>query len=179
MRLVHESRLLNAVAPVELGGFDLGPAGDMVGFFDVLDALATGCSSTAQLVASDYAAMGTIKAVGNPEQLQRFSKVTSEDGATFCYLGSEPTQRFTTSGLRPTHSTIAKKVDGGWMVSGDKFFATGSVGCTYVMVLCWAEGYSDMSGIFVPILWADDPVSISGTTGTTWDSGPQPVGHVL
>ncbi len=167
MRLVHESGLLNAVAPGELGGFDLGPAGDMVGFFEVLDALASGCSSTGQLVAVHYAAMATLKAVGSPEQLERFSKTTRDDGATFCYLGSEPTQRFTATGLRPVHNTIAKKVDGGWVVNGDKFFATGSVGCTYVMVLCWAEGYSDMSGIFVPVLRADDPgVDIRDT----WDN---------
>jgi len=167
MEIVHEHGILNAVAPQSLGGYDLGPNGDMWGYFQVLDGLATGCASTAQLVGVHFAAMATVKGVGTSAQLERFAAATSDEAATFCYLGSEPTQRFTRTGSRSRYESSARRVDGGWVIDANKFFATGSMGCRYVMPLCMVEGATDLSGLLVPVLPVDDPgVEIQDT----WDN---------
>lgn len=167
VKIVHEHGLLHALAPKSMGGHDLGPNGDMWGFFRVVEILASGCSSTAQIVAVHYAAMATIKAVGTEAQFTRFAKDVAETGATFCYLGSEPSQRFTDAGGRPKYDSQATPTEGGWIVNADKFFATGSVGCKYIIPLCMASGAGDMTGLLVPVITA-------GTEGVevidTWDN---------
>lgn len=167
MKIVHEHGLLQAVAPASMGGYDLGPHGDMWGYFRMLDLLAAGCGSTAQLVAVHFAAMATVKAIGTPEQLEKFATAAREDGSVFCYLGSEPTQRFTVSGGRPRYDAHAGRVDGGWIINADKFFATGSVGSRFVMALSMAEGAPDMTGLLVPVLDRDDPAV---DVQDTWDN---------
>ena len=157
MDIVRDHGLLHAVAPTYMGGLDLGPNGDMWGYFRVLETLASGCSSTAQIVAVHYAAMATIKAIGHKDQLEKFAHEAATDGATFCYLGSEPSQRFTDAGGRPKYDSVATPVDGGWSVTADKFFATGSMGCTYIIPLCMAQGSDDMSGLLVPVVPAEAP----------------------
>jgi len=166
MKVVRDYGLLEAVAPKSMGGHDLGLNGDMWGLFRVIEILASGCSSTAQIVTVHYAAMGTIKAIGTEAQLAKFAAESAE-GATFCFLGSEPAQRFTDTGGRIKYDSQADRVEGGWRINANKFFATGSLGCKYMILFCMADGAEDMFGLHVPVVSIDsEGVEILDT----WDN---------
>jgi len=154
MKIVRDSGLLAAVAPESMGGYDLGLKGDMWGLYRVIDILASGCSSTAQIITVHYAAMGVVKAIGSDSQMAKFADASTK-GETFCFLGSEPSQRFTDTGGRIKYDSTADRVKDGWSVNARKFFATGSVGCKYMMLFTMADGAEDMTGLMTPVVDVD------------------------
>ena len=163
----HQAGVLESVAPRELGGCDLGPRGDMVGYFELLDGLSIGCSSTAQIIGVHNAAMATVKAIGSHRQLEFFAGEAAQSGAMFCYLGSEPGQRLQHDGTRVRYDSEARRVAGGWIINATKNFATGSLGARYIMALCMVEGAEDMSGVLLPVIPVTDPAVV---IRDTWDN---------
>src|SRR5690606_8054063 len=111
------------------------PFDDGRGYLRAISELARGCPSTAQLLMVHASAELSIRLLGTDAQLERFSAETIEHGQLFAYLGSEATQQRSSTGLPVGWSTTAARTAGGWLVNGTKFFATGSPGAKWMMVL--------------------------------------------
>lgn len=154
---IFDSGLANVCMPEEQGGLNIGPRGNYVAYFDILDRIASGCSNTAQLLAVHNAAVSTIKVMGTPAQIDKFYGEVRDKHATFSYLGSEPMERFTADGKRAELDSVGIRTADGWKINAKKAFATGSIGAAYAMVFCMADGIQDPSKLLVAIVPTADP----------------------
>lgn len=157
MKLLREAGLLGICLPKRFGGLGIGPGGDFRPFFEINDRIAAACSSTAQVFFVQNASAATLGVLANDAQMQRFADAVNNDGATFCYVGAEPTERFTKDGKRLFSETVAAPTKGGWIVNGRKAFATGSMGASFAIFYCMPKGEEDPQRMMVVALPIDAP----------------------
>jgi len=132
---------LTALAvPAAAGGFGAGFRGDVLALPLVLMEIAAWCSSASQVLALHNSAVQYVHALGDEAQTAYFFAEVRE-GAMFGSFGSENRPGGPGSGMR----SILTRVDGGYLLEGDKRFATGSPGAK------WAFWHS------VPSEEADNP----------------------
>lgn len=116
-RDLHREELLLATLPKSDGGLGFGFDGDdPLSFFLMIERLAMGNSATAHCFQVHSNAAQILRAFGSDEQVSRFTQPTRDSGKLFVGAGSEP------GGGRA--GTVAKKVHGGVMVTGNKHYAT-------------------------------------------------------
>jgi alkylation response protein AidB-like acyl-CoA dehydrogenase len=157
MAILRDAGLLGVCLPKELGGLGLGPNGDYEPFFTINDRMGALCGSTAQILFVQNASVVTLRMMAAKPRMQAFADAIHSRGATFCYVGAEPNDRFTKTGQRIMSETIAKRVTGGWSVTGKKAFATGSGGASYVIAYCMPEGEEDQTKMLVVVAPVDSP----------------------
>ncbi len=114
---------LNAMAvPARLGGLEVGPdTSDPLTFWHVIRELATADSSSAHTVQGHTHAAHAVRVFGSDEQHKKYLGPVVSEGAVYGFWGSE--QNGKPAGAAPM-STRAKRVTGGWRVSGKKFYST-------------------------------------------------------
>lgn len=156
-KTLREAGLLGVCLPKKFGGVGIGPGGDYAKFFEINDRLGALCGSTAQVFFVQNASLATLGLMAEDAQMKVFADAVKEKGATFCYVGSEPTERFTKDGKRIFTETVAERTDGGWIVNGRKGFATGSMGASYVIFYCMPKGSQDAQQMMVLVLPLDAP----------------------
>lgn len=106
----------------EIGGLGGGALGtDPLASLLVVEQTARYCLSTAQCIHIHYNASHRIDVIGNEEQRERLLGPVVESGKFLNSTGSEPGR--TARGLYNLQ-TVADKVDGGWLVTGVKNYAT-------------------------------------------------------
>lgn len=164
---LRQTGLLGICLPRNFGGAGVGPDGDYAKFFEVNDRMGALCSSTAQILFVQNASLATLGLMATDEQLAYFADAVNGKGATFCYVGAEPTERFTKDGRRIFSETVAEKTEGGWIVNGRKAFATGSMGASYVIFYCMPKGSDDAQQMMVMVLPIDAP---GLTVIDSWDN---------
>jgi alkylation response protein AidB-like acyl-CoA dehydrogenase len=157
MKTLREAGLLGVCLPKELGGLGLGPGGDYEPFFAINDRMGALCGSTAQVLFVQNASVVTLRMMAAKPRLKAFAEAIHSRGATFCYVGAEPNDRFTKTGQRIMSETSAKRVEGGWRVTGKKAFATGSGGAAYIIAYCMPEGEEDQNKMLVVVTPVDAP----------------------
>ena len=110
---MREAGLFRAMQPKRFGGFEIDPRG----FFEIQQALAEGCMSTAWI----YGVMGV-----HPWQLARFDVQAQED-----VWGDNPDTL-----VGSTYMPVAKvtPVEGGYRISGRWGFSSGSEHCTWILL---------------------------------------------
>jgi alkylation response protein AidB-like acyl-CoA dehydrogenase len=117
--------------PAELGGGGVG----LLGWSLAAEELAQGCASTALAFNMHLSVVGPMmeSAIVPPATKERLAKMVVADGKLIGGNFSEPT----TSGLvaTPVPLTRARRVDGGYRVTGRKAFASMIAVADYVMVL--------------------------------------------
>jgi len=117
--------------PTELGGAGVG----LLGWSLAAEELGQGCASTALSFNMHLSVIGPL--LESPlvprEVKERLAKMVVQDGKLIGGNFSEPT----TSGLvgTPTPLTRARRVDGGWRITGRKAFASMIAAADYVMVM--------------------------------------------
>jgi len=117
--------------PTELGGAGVG----LLGWSLAAEELGRGCASTALSFNMHLSVVGPL--LESPlvprEVKERLAKMVVQDGKLIGGNFSEPT----TSGLvgTPTPLTRARRVDGGWRITGRKAFASMIAAADYVMVM--------------------------------------------
>ncbi|MEO8558794.1 MAG: acyl-CoA dehydrogenase family protein [Rhodospirillales bacterium] len=157
MKTLHEAGLLGVCLPKEQGGLGLGPNGDYEPFFTINDRMGALCGSTAQVLFVQNASVVTLRMMATKQRMQSFADAIHSRGASFCYVGAEPNDRFTKTGQRIMSETIAKRVKGGWNVTGKKAFATGSGGASFIIAYCMPEGEEDQNKMLVVVTPVDAP----------------------
>jgi acyl-CoA dehydrogenase len=117
--------------PIEYGGLGLGTVGMCVVFEQAgrsfLGPLALHCS------APDEGNMHLLAHHGNDEQREQYLRPLIEGTIHSCFAMTEPAPG---AGSDPTMMlTRATRVDGGWEISGRKWFATGAEGASVAVVM--------------------------------------------
>jgi alkylation response protein AidB-like acyl-CoA dehydrogenase len=158
---LHENGILALVVPKQYGG--LGANSRLMG--DVIRELAKGDGSTANTFNMHCTVINILNEMANEEQKQRLFREVVEHGKLFASVTSEPTSSLR-GNFKP--STIARKVDGGYVVSGVKHFASLSSAADYFNTLCLLEGAESMEdGLLMLTIPSKTPgVSIQ----ETWDA---------
>lgn len=122
--LIRESGLLALTIPREFGG--LGAS--WVIFFEVLRQLAQVDSALAHLFGFHHLQLAGVLLYGTPEQQATLLRRTVDE------------RLFWGNALNPLDKrTLAREVDGGFLLDGVKSFASGSVGSDQLTVSAWHE----------------------------------------
>lgn len=158
---LREHGILALVVPEQYGG--LGASSRLMG--DVLREIAKVDGSTANTFNMHCTVINILTEMANEEQKQRLFREVVEHGKLFASVTSEPTSSLR-GNFKP--STIARKVDGGYVVSGVKHFASLSSAADYFNTLCFLEGAeSNEDGLLMLAI----PSNIPGVTvQETWDA---------
>lgn len=132
IRLAHEAGLIALTAPVEHGGAGAGLAVAA----EVIRHVARGEPSTALILIMQYINLATIPNSGWPQNLiQRVLGDAARKGSLINAFRVEPELGTPVRGGLP--KTTARRVKGGWSISGRKIYSTGVEGLTYAVV--WAR----------------------------------------
>jgi alkylation response protein AidB-like acyl-CoA dehydrogenase len=134
--------LLRTTVPVTHGGYGLGmTGGDPLSQWRITSAVARGDLSLARCYEGHVNCVDYIAGMGTPAQVEQMMRLVVEEGAAFVFWGSEPPppglqHAAGQSGepLRRSGSTKATPVDGGYVISGRKQYATSAGGATHAIV---------------------------------------------
>ncbi|UUO03510.1 acyl-CoA dehydrogenase family protein [Mycolicibacterium novocastrense] len=125
LRRIGDSGLLGIIAPAAHGGPDL-PRATAV---EVLRILSQADSAVGQLLLSHYVLSQAISGLGDNEPAPRIYR----DVLAGAQLGNATVERDTrTSAERRT--TVVRQADGTWRLNGTKYYATGTLGATWIAV---------------------------------------------
>jgi alkylation response protein AidB-like acyl-CoA dehydrogenase len=116
------------------GGMGGGFGGDYLLNYRAVEEIAKYCTSTSQIFAVQTATCSQIAAMGNEEQKQRLLGDVASNGDLWGSWASELGPFALGAG------TTARKVDHGYLVNGDKFFSTNSVGASRFLLWAAEEG---------------------------------------
>lgn len=126
--------------PADLGGLGLDMRGQAVVFEEagrsLLGPLALNCA------APDEGNMAMLEKIATPEQRERFLASLAAGDVRSCFA---MTERAPGAGSDPSMlQTTARRVDGGWSVSGEKWFITGGAGAAFAIVMAKTDGGATM-----------------------------------
>jgi acyl-CoA dehydrogenase len=135
-------------APRELGGLGLDTRGMAVVFeeagYSVLGPQALNCA------APDEGNMHLLDVVASPEQRERYLRPLVAGEVRSCFAMTEPAPG---AGSDPEMlRTQARRVDGGWSITGRKWFITGAEGAAFAICMARAE-----EGATMFLVDADNP----------------------
>ncbi|HSP17698.1 MAG TPA: acyl-CoA dehydrogenase family protein [Thermoanaerobaculia bacterium] len=127
----RKARVYGPQLPPEWGGLGLGTVGMCVVFEQagrsLLGPLALHCA------APDEGNMHLLSIYATPEQREQYLRPLVEGKIRSCFAMSEPAPG---AGADPTMlKTQAVHVDGGWEITGRKWFATGAEGSTFAITM--------------------------------------------
>jgi alkylation response protein AidB-like acyl-CoA dehydrogenase len=138
---MHEAGFIGVVVPEEYGGLGLRP----VAYSRFLKALAKGCASTAGSYHMHNSSMRTLEIFGTEEQKQHFFGEAVERGALFGSWGAEPAS--TWAGSNVSLTTSYAPAEGGYKITGSKYFASLGEGAAYGLLYCVPEEHKDSATI--------------------------------
>lgn len=147
--------ILGLCVPEEYGGMGCGIGGRVSGLYLVLEEIAKGCSSTAQLFQQQSTILGRLELLGNADQKRRYYRNVLDEGAVFASAGSEA--GFDSRQQR-SFDAVLKRVDGGYVINGSKHFASAVAAADYYQVwgvLAGASGPAD--GLLHAFVHKDNP----------------------
>ncbi|WP_167100273.1 acyl-CoA dehydrogenase family protein [Mycobacterium sp. DL592] len=140
LRQVGASGLLGIIVPAEHGGPDL-PRSTAV---EVLRILSRADSAVGQLLLSHYVLSAAIRGLGQNDPAPRiFADVLA--GAQ---LGNASVERGTRTSVDRL-TTVRRRSEGGWVLDGTKYYATGSLGATWIAVAARIPGTDPAHGATV------------------------------
>ncbi|MET0702000.1 MAG: acyl-CoA dehydrogenase family protein [Mycobacterium sp.] len=152
LRLVAESGLLGILVPTEFGGPGL-PLSTPV---EVLRILSIADSAVGQLLLAHYVLTAVLRGRGSDSPAPQLYR----DVLAGAQLGNATVERGTrTSAERRT--TVTRGPDGNWVLTGQKFYATGSLGATWIAVAARIEGTEPAHGATAFVTPADAGVTLN------------------
>ncbi|CAN5840035.1 acyl-CoA dehydrogenase family protein [soil metagenome] len=129
--LVAESGLLGILVPAEFGG----PALPLSTPVEVLRILSVADSAVGQLLLAHFVLSAVLRGLGDNDPAPQLFR----DVLAGAQLGNATVERGTrTSAERLT--TVSRGPDDDWVLTGKKFYATGSLGATWIAVAARIEG---------------------------------------
>jgi alkylation response protein AidB-like acyl-CoA dehydrogenase len=158
---LYENNLIGLIIPEKYGGV----GADSFLYGDVLMEIAKCDGSTAITFNMHSSVLKMINELANEEQKTRLFREVVEKGKLFASVSSEPNNSLR-GNFRP--STLARKVDGGYLVSGTKYFASLSSAADYFNTVCMLENERAVEdGLLMLVIPRDSP---GITIEEVWDS---------
>jgi alkylation response protein AidB-like acyl-CoA dehydrogenase len=140
LRAVSASGLLGIIVPAEHGGPDL-PQSTAV---EVLRILSRADSAVGQLLLAHFVLSAAIRGLGQSEPAPGiFADVLA--GAQ---LGNATVERGTRTSVERL-TTVQRRAEGGWLLNGTKYYATGSLGAAWIAVAARIPGTEPAHGATV------------------------------
>lgn len=147
LRAVAASGLLGIIVPAEHGGPDL-PRSTAV---KVLRILSRADSAVGQLLLAHFVLNAAIRDLGQNDPAPRIYA----DVLAGAQLGNATVERGTRLSVDRL-TTVARRPEGGWALNGTKYYATGSLGATWIAVAARIPGTEPAHGATV-FVRPDDP----------------------
>lgn len=144
--LLREAGLLAVALPASAGGLGFGQQVHFAVYFDLIARLSQACSNTAQIFSAHCNALLTIQQLGRPGQIEQYAPFIINEGLLFCFVGSEPSDKFDEKGNRVSFSSFAQRTACGWEMTARKSFATGSPGAKWGLIHCQDQQDSGPEG---------------------------------
>ncbi|HVA82533.1 MAG TPA: acyl-CoA dehydrogenase family protein [Candidatus Binataceae bacterium] len=150
---LHRAGLLGLPIPARYGGLGGGIGGDHRAFYPVVHEIARACGSTALIYGHHAYVAGLAAQLGSEKQQQRYFGRVLKDGALFASIGSEPA-----GGNPAAMGTTARRVAGGYVLSGRKRFGSGMGHATFHMIWAQLEGEANLEkGLVLAFVEGDNP----------------------
>jgi SfnB family sulfur acquisition oxidoreductase len=147
LRAVAASGLLGIIVPAEHGGPDL-PRSTAV---EVLRILSRADSAVGQLLLAHFVLSAALRGLGRADPAPRiFADVLA--GAQ---LGNATVERGTRTSVE-RRTTVQRRPEGGWLLNGTKYYATGTLGATWIGVAACIPDTEPAHGA-TAFVRADDP----------------------
>ncbi|HUZ03638.1 MAG TPA: acyl-CoA dehydrogenase family protein [Thermomicrobiaceae bacterium] len=162
---LREEGFLTLTVPVNLGGHGMWQGDRYLPFYTVLETIAAGSASTAQLLQIQSHATGIVAYLGNDEQRRRILGDVVRRGALMASCGSEADPRQVSSGrvesgLRPA--------PGGFRLTGVKHFGSLAPAADYYLVYVMAPGTTTMAEGYTTVVVPKDSPGVS--FDNNWDT---------
>jgi len=136
---LFSSGLLAAVVPREHGGLGLGPyRGDVLTLWLITKEIAKADLSLARCWEGHCNSLVLLDGMGTPEQKGRWFNGVVNKGETWVAWSGEPQARASSETMK--FGTNTTKVEGGWVVEGNKAFATSAGGAQWAILLVSTAG---------------------------------------
>lgn len=152
LRRVSESGLLGIIVPARFGGPDL-PRATAV---EVLRILAQADSAVGQLLLSHFVLNQAITGLEDNDPAPRIYRDVL-DGAQ---LGNATVERGTKRSI-DRRTTVVRRDDGTWVLNGTKYYATGTLGATWIAVAARIPGTDPDHGATVFVQPTDPGVTLN------------------
>jgi alkylation response protein AidB-like acyl-CoA dehydrogenase len=137
---IAESGLLSIIVPAAFGGPDL-PRSTAV---EVLRILSRADSAVGQLLLAHFVISAAIRGLEDADPAPQIYT----DILAGAQLGNATVERGTRTSVE-RNTTIRRGPDGGWVLTGTKYYATGSLGATWIAVAARIEGTDHGATVFV------------------------------
>lgn len=150
----REAGVFAPTVPTEFGGLGLDHRAQAVileaAGYSLLGPQALNCA------APDEGNMNLLARVADPEQQERWLRPLAEGRVRSCFAMTEPAPG---AGSDPSMlRTVARRVDGGWSISGRKWFITGAEGAAFTICMARTDDRIERGrGATMLIVDADNP----------------------
>jgi alkylation response protein AidB-like acyl-CoA dehydrogenase len=152
LRTVADAGLLGIIVPADHGGPELPPSTAV----EVLRILSQADSAVGQLLLSHFVLLFAIRGLGGADPSPRIYR----DALQGAQLGNATVERGTrTSADRLT--TVTPRDDGTWLLSGKKFYATGTLGASWIGVAARIPNTEPAHGATVFVRPGDPGVTLN------------------
>ncbi len=145
VKQLGEMGLMGMMVPEQYGGAEM----DVVSYAMALEEIAAACASTAVIMSVNNSLVcGPLAAFGNEDQKRRFLTPLAQGKKLGCFALSEPGAGSDPAGLK----VQAKKVDGGYKLSGTKNWITNGREADYAIVFATTDtslGYKGICALIV------------------------------
>jgi alkylation response protein AidB-like acyl-CoA dehydrogenase len=145
LALLRKAGLLHLTVPTALGGQGQG----LTASSDAVGRIAQGCPSTALVLAMQLTKQAALsRNTGYPAATRnRVGREAVLEGALLNSIRVEPDLGSPTRGGLP--ATVARRVAGGWCISGRKIYSTGAPGLTWFETFCRTDELKPRVGTFL------------------------------
>ena len=160
---LHERGWLTATLPKSMGGkgSNVDSAEDPSTFIQGVRMIARGCPGTAHCYQVTNHTAWAISALGTEDQKERFLKPMFERPFLGSFVGSEAKRKH-----MYMMNTTAKRVDGGYIVTGEKNYATNGSDLGFAVIFAAIEGIEDYTDNHLMVIITPDMKGVS--IDTSW-----------
>ena len=157
IRALHERGWLATTVSPALGGKGSNlDAADKSTYLQALRVIARGCPSTAHCYQVHNHTIWIVEKLGTPAQIEKLLKPTLNKGLLTAFVGSEAKRRH-----MYMMNTTAKRVDGGWLVEGEKNYATNGAMMGFAVIFVAIEGVKEYLDNHLMVMITPDMKGVS------------------
>jgi alkylation response protein AidB-like acyl-CoA dehydrogenase len=157
IRALHERGWLATTLSRSLGGKESNlDLDDKSTYLQALRSIARGCPSTAHCYQVHNHTMWIMERLATPAQIDQFVKPTLEKGLLTAFVGSEAKRR-----QMYVMNTSARKVPGGYIVHGEKNYATNAGMMGFAVIFAAIEGVKDYLDNHLMVIITPDMKGVS------------------
>ncbi|MCW5751256.1 MAG: acyl-CoA/acyl-ACP dehydrogenase [Alphaproteobacteria bacterium] len=175
IKALHDRGWLATTVSRELGGRESNlDADDKASYLQAIRTIAHGCPGTAHCFQVHNHTMWIMEKLGTPRQIDKFVKPTLKQGLLSAFVGSEAKRRH-----MYMMNTTAKKVPNGWIVHGEKNYATNGAMMGFAIIFAAIEGVKEYLDNHLMVVITPDMKGVSMDHGWYRPNGmraaPSPV----